>query len=705
MALKEMCQAYHKNISINEDVTRKIFEELTEKIMQKNSGMIGDLLLMMNKIINDDKTKNKSIVQFSSPFHSPDTSDKKFLHDYSIYLSQNNNDNVLSIILKSIRCVKTKLDLTRLVFECQGFRSIIKTYPKSKNGFTAMSDSIFSSVTNKDSLMSDIESAVKAFEPLLNDESILPDLIRHLEYVFHDNIGYTYSDPNMIDRTIMSSLDFCFMCLSITTNIAKKYSSHEQNYAIRNLLVLASDVVYFPIYSVKSCIADAINARKEIIEDLEEKRNKTKIMSDADKVLLKTTKDDLRKGISMMNNLTNLTNTIDVLFVDEMIFNTIDDILSSKKYDYLSRLINSFGQRPLTTLKHFQMSLAKIVVKIISKKDIPIYTKFDAIRLVMSHNLKKFIFQIENSHSTLTEYILSDVQRMKELDKVHLIDLMVELSDTPIMTDSRIIELYMYLIPDFIDQFTQILGSFNNLRTESKPNAINDVRKFIEASCLMVLNLPILGDVATSYVNNVLEMVDTMANTSNYLKKSNDENDQNYFQNQDQNQNQNQDQNQNQNQDQDYEDSLKIFNEFKKVYVEKIKPFVRASMKVLIKDSDVTIISSNSLRILTDVLSLSVNDRDCKDTLHLKILDKKDQSELSELSDIITCDLALNPYFINAGTELHLIDRKTYFSICRSMSNPFTREYIDKKILDELNQSDKVLKMRSDILEKIKKLN
>jgi len=77
--------------------------------------------------------------------------------------------------------------------------------------------------------------------------------------------------------------------------------------------------------------------------------------------------------------------------------------------------------------------------------------------------------------------------------------------------------------------------------------------------------------------------------------------------------------------------------------------------------------------------------------------------------DVIKCDLAINPYFIKTENKhenkydetLYIIDRKTLYNIYRTKSHPFTRQFIDKKMMDEFNELPHIKRRRQEALNKI----
>jgi hypothetical protein len=66
------------------------------------------------------------------------------------------------------------------------------------------------------------------------------------------------------------------------------------------------------------------------------------------------------------------------------------------------------------------------------------------------------------------------------------------------------------------------------------------------------------------------------------------------------------------------------------------------------------------------------------------------------LIDAISCQTVINPYFIKSGDNYNLIDRKTMMMISYSKINPFTREYVDRKLLEEFNNNLDVVVMRQE---------
>ena len=101
--------------------------------------------------------------------------------------------------------------------------------------------------------------------------------------------------------------------------------------------------------------------------------------------------------------------------------------------------------------------------------------------------------------------------------------------------------------------------------------------------------------------------------------------------------------------------------------------------------------------IVTKETKILLNNTDTK----IKVIN--DEEDL--ITDVIGYQIVINPYFIKSGNNnYHLIDRKTYMMLIQSKINPFTREYIDKTLMDEFNESCEIIKMRDEkknILEKI----
>jgi hypothetical protein len=100
--------------------------------------------------------------------------------------------------------------------------------------------------------------------------------------------------------------------------------------------------------------------------------------------------------------------------------------------------------------------------------------------------------------------------------------------------------------------------------------------------------------------------------------------------------------------------------------------------------------------IVTEETKILLNINDTK----IKVIN--DEEDL--ITDVISYQIVVNPYFIKSGNNnYHLIDRKTYMMLTHSKINPFTREYIDKTLMDEFNESCEIIKMRDEkriILEK-----
>lgn len=635
-----------------------LFNELSSLILSKSTKSNVELLKILNQCANKPND---------------------FFDDYAIHLSKAITDGVrgsqrravdiLFIILNIIKKLSrgSNLTLTKFIWGRQGFRDLIKYCPILTNGRDAMSTSIFCNVTIADEFMTDIDLILRSYEPLIMDQTIHIDLIRYQNRIFVLNNDYCFDDPRMINRNILSTMDFLVMLIGIFVKIMKTNDFDRPGVGpesevyecfwkmVRN--------VYFPLYTMYHSVTESLQYYQEQLK-----------LNPSDKVAASTA----QRGITMVKNLSICMKIVDSEYIDNKICDFVDNLISISDYDTLARIIPSFGSRGLKDI-HVPISILSKMVLTILDKNVPLHIKFDAMRFVMSHGLKDDIFLSSDTTDIFIKYILTDVIKLKELDKIHLIDMMVELSDVPQITSNPdIIELYMFLLPDFSEQYTTILNMFLDLQTdEQKTNALNDITNIAKSCIILIDIMPILGRICLSYISDMLNFIETILNTKNLVRDlSLQPRHQNLVNSE--------------NRD-NFEKTLAIFDTVKEKHINSINLVLSLLLNTMC-DQYRVVLDNNAQRVLK-LLGI-INNR---------ILFLSDDPS-SDVLDTIKCDLAINPYFINVGQILHLIDRKTLYNMYRTKVNPYTRELIDKKSIDEFNETIEIQKARQNVIDKINRL-
>ncbi len=708
-SIKKIYESYISNDMSNASSNTSfdtMFNLLSDRIIEQSPNDIDDLLLLFSRGIDTKETEN--IIIFT-----------KFFDHYATYLTLQ-PDKMLSVtVLKSLLGIIRNSDIKRLItpfiWSFQGFRDLIQFYPNSTNGFTAMSDSIFCTVTTKNLLIINIDDAMHSINPLIEDPRVHDALIMHINSILTHNNGYTYENPEMINESIVSTFDFCVLILCILIKIMKNtkhnllsddklidgmltddklidgmltddklidgklsvLSSDQINERFGDIFWKAIDTVYITIYVMYDSINKTIHALQEYIRSLEtnsghESNNSAQILGARHHIL---------KGNIMITRLSQYLSITDIKYIDTAIPKLIDHIINTKNFNTLSRLITCFGNRTIRSFQVDGIMIAEMILKILKSQNVPYHNKFLVMRFVMSHNLKHEMFLLKDSALIIIHYIINDTQRLKDLDKLHLIDVLLELSDTPIISSFDVLELYMYLASDFNEQYTVIIKELLFLPDIIKIDAIRNLNNIIESSALFLRNMSLLGRHSLSYLSDILSFVETICDTKNILKSYMEHSAYREF---------------------IYQNIVsEIFDNMRERYIEKIKPFVITLIRVLQIEYTV-IIDTNSERIMKTVLNIDFD----KELIKIKVVSSDTVPE--DLMDIIKCDLAINPYYIRSGNPhnetLHIIDRKTVYNIYRSKIHPFTREHVDKNLIDEFNNMPHIKQLRDNALQKINSL-
>ena len=662
----------------------KIFYQLSEKILSKSPSDIGYLLVLLNKNVNTNVETNVF---------------RRFFDQYASYLSSHSDKNrsvdVLKRLLSTIRKLTERQHiLTTFIWENVGFRELIAYYPKSENGFTAMTDSIFCTVTTKDALITNMNETVDSFEPLIQNIQSQYAVIDHIDSILTLNKEYTFDDPAMINGAVLSSTDFCVMCLNILIKIIKvqtnKVQTHD-NKDIRqkfgDIFWKAIDVVYVTVYVMSDRIQIALTNAKHKLEMLA----LNEFVNAAD--IAMTTKH-VKKGEEMLNRLYKYMDSMDIEYLDTNIPEMIDHVITTKKFNVLTRLITSFGIRSLKTFRVDRVKIAEMILKLLKSRDVPVHNKFFVMRLVISHGLKQQLLSLQDSELIITRYIIDDVLKLKEMGKMHIIDILLEFHNTSIGTSKDILELYLYMTSEFNEMYTDILKMLMNLTDEGVLNAMRDLVNVSEMTDILLKNMPLMGRHSMSYLNDMMALIETISDSKQIIKRCKER---------EQEREQEQNRRENMNRLSSLNNVMIIFDTFGDMYINKIKPLVVALINTL-ESNYTVIIDTNSERIMTNILMIDL-DKDFVGSSNIKVINSQNVSD--DLIDVIKYDLALNPYYIKTGDDhndnetLHMIDRKTLYSIYRSKVHPFTREIIDRDQIDEFNNLPRIKQLRDAVLEKI----
>ncbi len=644
---KENIENIEKEKILNEkqfnlsDKTKKLFIALSNLILSNINVIQGEILFIFN-------TKSSDIM---------------FQHVFDLYsmdlISTNQDLSILVIkkLIKLCRIIKIEksICLTKFLWGRYGFRQMIKIFPLSITGYEYIRESIFSTITRNDNMIEYLEELNNTFDSLVFDLSIRNHLIKYLENIFDKNIAYTY-DSSFIDTKKLSSYDYLILAFNILIKIIK-FDQQLINEIHLQTFWKALNVVFIQYPFIKNTI------ELDIKHTFNKIQNTTTLSIDE----ITHLKDYQIKGVGMIQRLKNYYNTIDHQSVDEIIYQRISHPLNNKNYDLIQRLISSCTFKSSKELS--SSKIVNIVLILLSNKDIPVHIKFDSIRLLFSHDLKQKYFDLrdkenEDPKTVIANYIKNDTPRLGEIKKLHLIDLMIELSETSLMSEPDIFEMYMYIIPEFIEQYVTLLQKFKDIDESIKPMVIQDIVHMYHASKFMIRNLPVLGKNGTSYIDDILSYCDAIVSTQNYLEHG--------------------------------EDTLQIFDLAKDKYIENIKLELKTMFHSM-KNYNV-MLNPQSEKFITNILKMSLEKE-------IKVISMIPE----ELTDSLSCDLVTNPYFIKTSESeneytLHLIDRKTLLNIAQTKTHPFTREYIDLHSLEEFNNSNDILENRIDILKKINQL-
>jgi hypothetical protein len=234
----------------------------------------------------------------------------------------------------------------------------------------------------------------------------------------------------------------------------------------------------------------------------------------------------------------------------------------------------------------------------------------------------------------------------------------------------EVVEKLLYALPGICGQYKESLKCLSFQQTENQKIVVS-LTRMIKASTLMIRSLDSMGSNGLSYVDQLLEYVETIIETKKHLILDPDTRI-------------------------EQSDLLKILDMLEKKYIETIRPMIDLMFQKLIGFDRNIMISKNTERICVEVIKIELPE-------NLKVID--DDTLSQEYKDVITCDMVINPYYITTGTgELFLIDRKTMLSLSETKINPFTRETMDRQMIEEFNDKPEIIEHRRQYVEKINKL-
>lgn len=682
--------------------------KLTATSIQEFDVLFADFA---NLLISDTKSIGEFLSILTPSAASNDPKFIRFMDDLSCSLLKTDYQlgiKVLKTLLMTVQklAVSKKISLTQFIWDRKYFRSLLTHYPLAATGKDYMNESIFSSVFPSDgSMIVDMQSSLRAFSPLFNDDSISFILINYITDIFKKNIGYTYEDARMMNQSIMSRMDMCILCFNVMIEILKLFTTTtpylEYDHVLKTFW-LGVDVVYVTIHIMERSIQSSINYHRMKMTELKTHRRSNVNTSatantnsaNANKIVdqeIDNLKNHIAQGEIMITNLTKYISSIDIKYVDDMIFDkpsTLDYVINNKYFDTVQRLIHDIGDTATTTMvsrsktdtEFIRQRLVKFILYLLVNVDVPVHIKFNAVRLMLSHNLKDNILKQPDGSDILSRYMLDDVVRLKNVDLIHLIDILIELANTPIIKRADIMEMYLYLIPEFSEQYVQILNYFIRSSDDQKATIIIDLGSLVASTGVMVKNLSVIGANSLSYLGDTLSIIELISDTENIIEMI---------------------------MRKDLgilsetiiDETLTIFKDLKNKYIKEIKPFMIKSLHDLQAICKI-MLTKESYKIMYNILGI-----DCSsEGITIKVLDTTRVE--NDLLDSIKYDIAFNPYYITTGDTLHnvqyhIIDRKTYYSIIRSKMNPFTREVITRSSLDALNEQANVKSMRDNIYAKL----
>ena len=662
-------------IEINDNLFRlnEIFSTL---IIDQSTIHIYELLLLFNQNINNNKINRKFEI---------------FFEQYSSYLKLQTNTlrstNVLKSILQIInKSPHKKIQYTQFIWSFIGFRNLIKLYPISPyiSGSNSVSDSIFCTIVVQNTMIEDLDTIIQAFDSLIEDKHIHNALIKHISHILDKNIEYIYDNIDPIYSKTMTTFDICVLMLNLVIKIMKRNESDISENKIKafelrfsDIFWKSVDIVYLSSYHIYNTIIKSSNEKYTLIR---ENNN----ISDTDEKMIEL-KSEISKGNIMLSRLTKYLKTIDKTYIETKMCHMIEYLIELKNFNTLSRLIICFSNRSSVTFGSNINIISNMLLKILSYEIVPIHIKFTIMRLIMSH-FKTINFNSVDTINILTNYIISDICKLNELTEIHFIDIIIEFSNSSLIKSFAIIELYMNMCSSINDKYMSILEKYLTLSDDDKLNAMHDLSQILQSTIIMCNIIcyednQLIKKYIISYLSEILSLIQTICFTkqnfnriikSNHPELLNDEN------------------------NTDYQNALAIFDNIKNEYKKKIIPLII----IIIKNIHIGI-DMITYNLLKSILNDMITD------INIKIID--DILITDKITDKITHNIAYNPYYISTTSlneeNLYIVDRKTVYNIYKTKINPFTREYIDKNIIDDFNENPRIKSMRNEIIQIIQNLS
>lgn len=678
-------------MSINlEKIENNTIIELFDFINNNNTNDNNNLICqnITKRILSSEYKNTLQLLELLKNIAKND-SDNNPLEQYSELVE--NNVSLFSVVKKLVRVVRGlpieldgKIKLTSYIWSCRSFRKVVPNFQFLSDGKEYCENSIFSSVTTKDKLITDIvdpgtmetrinskinmNDVVKSFNPLIIDSDTRSFLIKYLKHIIECNIGYCHDNcaPDRMKR--MSSFDYCVLCFNILIEIVKIEIIKTETTIVQQDLSLdiiqlfwqGINVIHFTSAIITNSIGKDINMYNDRIRGIPDG------VDDKTKKSLKIQRDS---GILMMLRLHSYIMSVDEEFIDKTMLNQMQLLIDTKNDNLMMRMITFYSFKKEKDMN--KSYIASILYKLMKETYVSVYVKFECVKLLMSHRLKIEFFNIPESSDVLANYIINEVYKIKDIYGIHLVTMMTFLKDTIVMKRPDVLELYMSNLSGFIEQYVEIINVFNVIDADKKPYVLNDIVSMLNSSTYMIRNLNIIEDNARSYLNDILCYINTINNSKQLLKQDELRNIT----------------------DEEKKDMNTFFDDLQKNYIIVSKECIADLFKNL-EECDI-IINKESHKVLVEVLNIEIN------TEKIKIID----TVPDHLMDVITYDLVVNPFYIQMSNgDLQLIDRKTMLSISRKMVHPFTREPIDIDTLIEFNNREHIRIKREEVLIKLQQL-
>jgi hypothetical protein len=485
----------------------------------------------------------------------------EYLNNFSLNITD--KVPILNILLDIIKRLNKndKFNLIKLIWSCSGFRQIVNDI----NIFAYINEPYaFYDVVN-------VKKYVLVHNDIIEDNNIN---ISFLEKLINNNIALTYENP--LDYHIKpNNIEQCFIIFNLLINYEKNNSQK---------ILFINGVKTFYLFFCE-CL---YNAEKDVDRSIE----------------LNIDYDTLLEMNNTMEHLKILMDTIDRHYVDNKIMEYLFDFDS----DNLDRILSCIGYGKIKFNKK-----STIIYKIL-KDNFPIHIKFNASKLLLvnDNEINEYLIQ-DTEMIVLKKYIIEDIQKIKDINNNHLIDIFLNLTYL-IINDNELLEHYVIKFCELLEHYLHIKNHYNTDIQIIK----TDIENLEMSLKVIIMTIHKLGRIGLSYINDIIEWS------------------KNIF------------------------DNYDLITEY---IVDKYEYIiVSQEIKELIGENN------DKIRVIENEL----------------------------LIDAISYQTVINPYFIKSGDNYNLIDRKTMMMISYSKINPFTREYIDRKLLEEFNNNLDIIVMRQE---------